>query len=139
MQSPLVEDRRRSSPTAGGIAWVLCNGPGAPPRARWNTPPPATAENRVPAHRLARCRLDVSLRMFEHLDKIPWHALAHAYGPATDATKWIPALASDDENLRSEAVYGFLHSSICHQYTTYSATPHVIPFVVEALRDPTVS
>lgn len=77
--------------------------------------------------------------MFEHLDKVSWHTLTHAYGPATDATKWIPALASEDEDLRSEAVYGFLHSSICHQYTTYPATPYVIPFVIEALRDPVVS
>ena len=77
--------------------------------------------------------------MFEHLDKVPWHKLTHCYGPATDAMRWIPALASEDDGLRSEAVYGFLHSSVCHQYTTYPATPHVIPFVIEALRDPMVS
>ena len=77
--------------------------------------------------------------MFDQLDQVPWHRLAHCYGPATDAMQWIPALASEDEDLRSEAVYGFLHSSVCHQYTTYSATPHVIPFVIEALRDPVVS
>jgi hypothetical protein len=75
--------------------------------------------------------------MFDDLRSIPWHRLQHAYGPATDARRWIPALVSDDPDLRDEAVYGFLHSSICHQYTVYSATPYVIPFVIEILRDGT--
>jgi hypothetical protein len=77
--------------------------------------------------------------MFEHLDSIPWGQLSHAYGPATDAPHWIRALASDDADERTEAVYHFLLSSAFHQFTLYSATPHVIPFVIEALRDPAVS
>jgi hypothetical protein len=77
--------------------------------------------------------------MFEQLDSIPWVQLSHAYGPATDAPRWIRALASDDADERTEAINHFLLSSAFHQYTLYSATPHVIPFVIEALRDPTVS
>jgi len=77
--------------------------------------------------------------MFEHLESIPWGQLSHAFGPATDAPQWIRALASADADQRSAAVYHFLLSSAFHQYTLYSATPHVIPFVIEALRDPTLS
>lgn len=77
--------------------------------------------------------------MFERVDSIPWGRLSHAYGPATDAPQWIRALDSEDADQRSEAVYHFLLSSAFHQYTLYSVTPHVIPFVIEALRDRTLS
>ena len=77
--------------------------------------------------------------MFEQLDNVPWGQLSHAYGPATDAPHWVRALASDHAHQRTEAVYHFLLSSAFHQYTLYSATPHVIPFVIEALRNPAVS
>ena len=76
--------------------------------------------------------------MFDRVHSIPWDTLEHAYGVANDAPEWIFALASEVEDARIEAVCGFLHSSICHQYTTYSATPYVIPFVIEALRDKTL-
>ncbi|WP_038166238.1 hypothetical protein [Verrucomicrobium sp. BvORR106] len=71
--------------------------------------------------------------MFEDLDKIPWASLRHAYGAATDAPTWIRALDSKKEEDRTEAICHFLWSSVFHQHTLYSATPYVIPFVIEAL------
>jgi hypothetical protein len=77
--------------------------------------------------------------MFETLDSIPWHEVRHAYGCATDAPKWIRALDSEDQNLRSDALMHFLFSSATHQYTLYPATPFVIPFVIEALQSAALS
>ena len=77
--------------------------------------------------------------MFENLDSVPWREVTHAYGRATDAPEWIRALNSEDEDLRSDALMHFLFSSATHQYTLYSATPFVIPFVIEALQSPTLA
>ena len=77
--------------------------------------------------------------MFETVDSIPWHEVWHAYGRATDAPKWIRALDSEDEALRSDALMHFLFSSASHQYTLYPATPFVIAFVIEALQSPALS
>jgi hypothetical protein len=43
-------------------------------------------------------------------------------------------LDSEEKDDRTEAVYGFLLSSVFHQYTLYPATPLVIPFIIEALQ-----
>jgi hypothetical protein len=71
--------------------------------------------------------------MLERLDSIPWHTLDHAYGSAEDAPKHIRALISDNEDEREQAVSGFLWSSAFHQWTLYSCTKYVIPFVLEIL------
>jgi hypothetical protein len=76
--------------------------------------------------------------MFESVDGIPWREVTHAYGVATDAPGWIRAFDSDDPDMRSDAIYGFLYSSVFHQYTLYPATPFVVPFVIEALQSPSV-
>jgi hypothetical protein len=77
--------------------------------------------------------------MFDTLDSVPWGRLRHAYGSATDAPKWIRDLDSDNEENRQEAINQFLWSSAFHQYTLYTATPFVIPFVIEALASPTLA
>ncbi|MEI6569393.1 MAG: hypothetical protein WCR20_22130 [Verrucomicrobiota bacterium] len=82
--------------------------------------------------------LNVDESLFKNLDAIAWDRLAHAYGPAIEAPQWIRALASEDEEVRNEAVNGFLHSAICHQYSVYSATPFVIPFVITLLQQPNI-
>lgn len=74
--------------------------------------------------------------MFDVLDLMPWERLSHAYGPATDAPKWIRCLDSDNGDDRAEAVCHFLWSSVFHQYTLYTATPFAIQFVIEALHSP---
>ena len=77
--------------------------------------------------------------MFDTLNSVPWERLHHAYGLATDAPKHIRDLDSDDEDERQEAINQFLWSSAFHQYTLYTATPFVIPFVIEALASPTLA
>lgn len=77
--------------------------------------------------------------MFDGLESISWRKLRHAYGPADDAPRWIRALNSEVEDDRTEAINHFLWSSVFHQYTVYTATPFVIPFVVEALESATLA
>jgi len=67
------------------------------------------------------------------IDSIPWSSLEHAYGSAVDAPKYLHDLVNGNEDEIDEAVYGFLHSSACHQYTTYSSTPYVVRFVIAFL------
>ena len=67
------------------------------------------------------------------IDSIPWSSLEHAYGSAADAPKYLYDLAHGNEDEIDEAVFGFLHSSACHQYTTYSSTPYVVRHVVNFL------
>ncbi len=64
------------------------------------------------------------------IDAIPWSSLKHAYGSAADAPKYLYDLVNGNEDEIDEAVYGFLHSSACHQYTTYSSTPYVVRCVI---------
>ena len=65
------------------------------------------------------------------IDSIEWNGLSHAYGPADqDAPKYLRDLFNGDEDETTEAVYHFLHSCACHQYTTYSCTPYVVRCVV---------
>ena len=68
------------------------------------------------------------------IDSINWTELEHAYGNASDAPQHLRNLFNaEDEFPLSEAVYGFLHSSACHQYTTYSCTPYVVRCVLYLL------
>ncbi|WP_406299685.1 hypothetical protein OG948_31390 [Embleya sp. NBC_00888] len=71
--------------------------------------------------------------MLVGLDEVDWPTLSHAYGPADDVPELLRAAASDDEELRSEAVYE-LFGTVWHQGTVYSATPYAVPFVAELAR-----
>ena len=76
--------------------------------------------------------------MFGKIDLVPWGKLKHAYGDAVDAPKWIRAFDSAEEEDRMEAINYFLLSCAFHQYTLYTVTPFVIPFVIEALESATL-
>jgi hypothetical protein len=67
------------------------------------------------------------------IDSVPWSSLEHAYGSAGDAPKYLNDLAHGNDDEIDEAVNGFLHSSACHQYTTYSSTPYVVRCVIDLL------
>ncbi len=67
------------------------------------------------------------------LEEFEWSNLEHAYGSAEDAPKSLKWLISNNKDDREEAIYGFLHSSACHQYTTYSSTPMVVRCVLYIL------
>ena len=67
---------------------------------------------------------------FTIIDSIPWAELKNAYGSADSAPQSLRALISNNEDDVDEAIYGFLHSEACHQYTTYSCTPYVVKCVL---------
>jgi hypothetical protein len=88
------------------------------------------------------------MALLDGLDAIDWTQLSHAYGPATDVPDLLRALVDPEtapESLRSNAkrakhtiaehVRSTLLNNVFHQGTVWSATPHVIPFLVEILRD----
>jgi hypothetical protein len=75
--------------------------------------------------------------MLEGLDKIDWKKLEHAYGEASDVPQFIRNLASEDSDLRDQALYE-LYGNIFHQGTRYQATPYAIPFIFELIRETNV-
>ena len=70
--------------------------------------------------------------MLEQLDSINWSSLQHAYGSAKDVPGNIRALCAIDADARSNAL-GDLFGTVWHQGTIYSASPYVVPFLVELL------
>jgi hypothetical protein len=55
-----------------------------------------------------------------------WRELKHAYGSAEDIPEIISALTPDPASLAWEDLW----SRVCHQGTTYSASPAVLPFLL---------
>lgn len=76
--------------------------------------------------------------MLDDLDTIDWGNLSHAYGEATEVPDLIRALASEDEEIREEAI-SELYGNIYHQGTVYEATSHAVPFLIELLEEDSVS
>lgn len=75
--------------------------------------------------------------MLKELDAIDWSSLEDAYGSADEVPNRLRALLSDDKAARSEA-FSKLFGSVWHQGTVYSASAHVIPFLVELIAAPHV-
>ncbi|MBN1639917.1 MAG: HEAT repeat domain-containing protein [Anaerolineae bacterium] len=69
------------------------------------------------------------------LDRIDWASLAHAFGPAVEVPGWLRDLIDPDAD-RRECALDALSNAIWHQGTVYSASPHVVPFLVRMLRAP---
>lgn len=70
--------------------------------------------------------------MLDGLDEIDWSSLEHAYGDADDVPGLLRSLISADKEERDEAL-NELFGNVWHQGTVYSATPHVVPFLVDML------
>ncbi|MEZ6041851.1 MAG: HEAT repeat domain-containing protein [Planctomycetaceae bacterium] len=68
--------------------------------------------------------------MLESLELIPWQKLEHALGPADDVPDLLRQLLVDDPGIRSNAVWT-LYGNVFHQGSRYSATPYVVPFLIE--------
>lgn len=68
--------------------------------------------------------------MLEYLAAVDWSTLEHAYGSADDLPDLLRAAASEDEDVRQEAVHE-LYGTVWHQGTVYSATPYAVPFLAE--------
>jgi hypothetical protein len=64
----------------------------------------------------------------EGIDDIDWASLGHAYGSAEDFPQTLRDAVGGDDGLAEEASE-HLFSSIIHQGTLYSATPHAVPFL----------
>ena len=71
------------------------------------------------------------------INEYKWEELEQAYGSAEDAPVWLSDLTSQDEDIRDEAIYEFLHSQACQQYTTYSCTPPTVRCVIFILSNHT--
>jgi len=78
------------------------------------------------------------MALFEGLDDVAWHSLSHAYGPADDVPGLLRNLASDDANVRSEAMHA-LYGNIWHQGTVYEATAFAVPFLLELVQDESIA
>lgn len=71
----------------------------------------------------------------EGIDDVDWASLGHAYGSAEDFPQTLRDAVGDDAELAEEASEQ-LFSSIIHQGTLYSATPHAVPFLARLATDP---
>lgn len=76
----------------------------------------------------SRCRMVP--KMLETLDDVPWHELEHAYGDAADVPEQVRALLSPDPVVRDRAMTR-LWGTVYHQGTRFSASPAVVPFLLE--------
>ena len=75
--------------------------------------------------------------MLQGLDAVPWADLGHAYGSAADVPGLLRKLFDPDPKVRSETLLT-LYGNVFHQGTRYSATAHVIPFLIEMCASPQV-
>ena len=60
-----------------------------------------------------------------------WQGLHHACGSAEDLPEILAELDPDP----TAAVWDELWERVCHQYTTYSASIHVLPYLLRAASD----
>ncbi|WP_278913118.1 hypothetical protein [Deinococcus wulumuqiensis] len=67
-------------------------------------------------------------RPLSELSQVDWASLTHAYGSAENVPAQLEAIAAGDEQAYQEAF-----GNLWHQWTTYSATPHAIPFLIGIL------
>lgn len=67
-------------------------------------------------------------RPLSELSQVNWASLTHAYGSAEDVPAQLEAIAAGDEEAYQDAF-----GNLWHQWTTYSATPHAIPFLIGIL------
>jgi hypothetical protein len=86
--------------------------------------------------------------LLEHLADVNWSALHHAYGPADDVPDLLRALvdparaspgivaaaARSKQPVRSQVEWS-LWGNVFHQGSRWQVTAHVVPFLVEILRD----
>ncbi|MEM7759934.1 MAG: hypothetical protein AAF298_17665, partial [Cyanobacteria bacterium P01_A01_bin.40] len=81
--------------------------------------------------------------MLEGLDVIDWENLESfegcltAFDPVTEIPNLLRKFLSSDPEERSYAL-GRLYENLLHQGTRFSATPYVIPFIIELCSEPSV-
>lgn len=67
--------------------------------------------------------------VLESLSETDWSRVEHAYGPATDVPDLLRAVVSTDAETRGNAMWE-LYGNIIHQNTRFSATPKVVPYLL---------
>lgn len=73
--------------------------------------------------------------MLDDLDAIPWRALRHALGDASDVPRLLRNLNAQEPAERQAALKQ-LFACLLHQGAVYEATPHALPFLFELLAHP---
>lgn len=76
--------------------------------------------------------MESKLHLMIPLESLRWKELEHAYGAADDTPGLLQALAADE---KLDETWHELWSSICHQYSVYSATFAAIPHLVALAED----
>ncbi len=75
--------------------------------------------------------------MLQGLDAVPWADLDHAYGSAADVPGLLRQLLDPDPKVRRKVIHT-LYGNVFHQGTRYTASVHVIPFLIELCGNPAV-
>jgi len=73
--------------------------------------------------------------MLDDLDAVPWQALRHAFGEASDVPRLVRALGGSDRNERQESLKA-LFGCLVHQGSVNEVTLRAVPFLFELLAEP---
>jgi HEAT repeat protein len=73
--------------------------------------------------------------MLDDLDAVPWQALRHAFGEASDVPRLVRALALPDRDERQSALKA-LFGCLVHQGSVGEVTLRAVPFLFELLAEP---
>jgi len=73
--------------------------------------------------------------MLDDLDAVPWPALRHAFGEASEVPRLVRALGAPDRDERQTALKS-LFGCLVHQGSVNEATLRAIPFLFELLAEP---
>lgn len=73
--------------------------------------------------------------MLDDLDAVPWQALRHAFGEASDVPRLVRALGGPDRNERQAALKA-LFGCLVHQGSVGEVTLRAVPFLFELLAEP---
>jgi HEAT repeat protein len=73
--------------------------------------------------------------MLDDLDAVPWQALRHAFGEASDVPRLVRALALPDRDERPAALKA-LFGCLVHQGSVGEVTLRAVPFLFELLAEP---
>src|ERR1043166_4531491 len=73
--------------------------------------------------------------MLENLERVKWRKARHAYGSARDVPAMLRELASEDEDVRGNALEE-LEAALCHGGHRSEAAALAVPFLFELVLDP---
>lgn len=73
--------------------------------------------------------------MLDDLDAVPWQALRHAFGEASDVPRLVRALGGPDHGERQAALKA-LFGCLVHQGSISEVTLRTVPFLFELLAEP---